>query len=163
MEWDSQKWSFSLWHLVLQSWHLGRLRIYSVYSAANQFLQNLIQRGHNYTGIQKLWTKHIEIITRNIPALKKKKPQNGKKRIQITENRIWGFNDIHTLKTFNKQTFKNIFFILYSNTHVLQFATTVISYFCLSFLHLSYVYASHSGFKTHYTFTVIAISQVIVS
>lgn len=70
MEWGSQKWSLSLWHLVLQSWHLGRLRIYSVYSAANQFLQNLIQRGHNYTAIQKLRTKHIEIITHNIPALK---------------------------------------------------------------------------------------------
>lgn len=77
---------------LVRSWHLGKLRVYDIRSVQmNRFLRNLIQskRGRIYTASQKLQTKYIEIITPNIPALKKKKSQNGKSLSR--SQKIYGF------------------------------------------------------------------------
>ena len=70
----------------------------------------------------KLQIKHIEIITPNIPALKKKKRKKISKwkinLIRVAENRTWGFKYTQTLKTFNKKP-SECFLILHSRSHVL--------------------------------------------
>lgn len=108
------------------------------------FLWKLIQskRGRIYTATQKPQTKHIEMITPNIPDLKKKNLSKKHKNLFRSQKIEHGALNTHILfKTFNKQPSLNFPPSLYSKAHVLQFATTVMSYFRLSLLQLSYMHS----------------------